>query len=136
MNCPKCSERMELLTRNCPSCGAELFLAPPHGWRILLGFRFGLLTFASFFMGTVACGGVWHFVGPTRSPGLFPVYLVGLLALFAFAAHLRRPGWRSVLGLTLSAVLAVAAVYCLLDAQHFSLTHELFGTWPFGAPQR
>ncbi len=136
MNCPKCREPLEHLPRSCPSCGAELSLAPARGWRILLGFRFGLLTFAIFFMGTVAAGGLWYFVGPTHSPGLFPVYGFGLAVLFAFAAYFGRPGWRSVLGVTLSAVLAVAAVYCLLDAQHFSLTHELFGNWPFAAPQR
>ena len=136
MNCPKCREPLELLTRNCPSCGAELSLAPPLGWRVLLAFRFGLLTFAIFFMGMVASGGLWYFVGPTHSAGLFPVHGVGLVVLFALAAFLKRPGWRAVLGVTLSAVLAVVAVYCLLDAQHFSLTHELFGRWPFGMPQR
>ena len=111
-------------------------LAPGLGWRTLLGFRFGLLTFASLFMGMVASGAVWYLEGPSHSAGLFPLYLLGLVVLFVFAAHLRRPGWRAVLGLTLSAVLAVAAVYCLLDAQHFSLTQELFGNWPFGIPQR
>ncbi len=136
MNCPRCREPLELLTRTCPSCGAELSLAPPLGWRILLGFRFGLLTSAICFMGMVASGGLWYFVGPTHSAGLFPVYGVGLAVLFAFAAHFGRPGWRAVLGVTLSAVLAVVAVYSLLDAQHFSLTHELFGNWPFGTPQR
>ena len=136
MNCPKCHESMEQVTRRCPSCRAELSLAPGPGWRVLLGFRFGLLTVASFFMGMVASGCVWYLRGPSHSAGLFPLYLVGLATLFVFATCLRRPGWRAVLGLTLSAVLAVAAVYCLLDAQHFSLTQELFGNWPFGTTQR
>ena len=136
MNCPKCHESLEHLTPNCPSCGAGMFLSPSLGWRMLLGFRFGLLTLSSLMIGMVASGGLWFYLGPLHSPGLFPVYLAGLVLLFILAAPLRRPGWRAVLGLTLAAVLALAAGYCLLDAQHFSLTQEPFGAWPFGVPQQ
>jgi len=87
-------------------------------------------------MGMIASGGVWYYLGPLHSPGLFPVYLGALIVLFALAAPLRRPGWRAVLGVTLSALLVVAALYCLLDAQHFSVSHVLTDSWPFGMPQK
>ena len=135
MNCPKCSKPFEHLMQNCPSCGAELYLAPSRGWRIVLAFRSGFLTFGSIFIGMVASGTVRYLWGPPRSPGLFPVYLVGLVLLFAASALLRRPGRRAIVGMALSVVLAFAAVYCLLDAQHFSLSEEVFSNWPWGIPQ-